>query len=165
VENSVEEHPAVLVKEYLMTDKLSLIDTIAGQDKFSTFSRIMKSSGANDTFKGPGSFTVFAPTNDAFGKVPDTQMTEWVNEPGQPKLKALLAYHILPNRVDATNLPSLKSAKTVSGQDLTFTDLKGIKVNSSNVQARNIEATNGLIHAIDTVLAPPIATAASPSVL
>lgn len=155
-----------------MTDKLNLIETIANNPTFSTFSKIMGSSGANAAFSGPGSFTVFAPTNDAFAKFPETEMTRLVNEPNQPGLKALLSYHILPNRVDAANLATLKTAKAVSGEEMTFTDSSGIKVNASSVQGRNIEATNGVIHAIDTVLAlpvaatvPPVASAASPGVL
>ena len=144
-----------------MTDKLNLIETIAADDKFSAFSRYMGTSGANEIFSGAGPFTVFAPTNDAFGKVPDARMNELLNEPGQPTLKMLLSYHILPTKVDAINLATLKTAKTISGEGVTFTDNGGIKVNGSAVQARNIEATNGVIHALDTVLTPPVASAAT----
>jgi uncharacterized surface protein with fasciclin (FAS1) repeats len=152
--------PAALHKGVCMTDKLNLIETIANEDKFSTFSRYMGTSGANEIFNGAGPFTVFAPTNDAFGKIPDARMNELLNEPGQAKLKALLSYHILPTKIEALNLATLKTAKTISGQALTFTDSGGIKVNGSSMQARNIEATNGVIHALDTVLAPPVAVAA-----
>ena len=146
-----------------MTDMLNLIETIARDDKFSVFSRYMGSSGANEIFSGVGPFTVFAPTNDAFGKIPDARMNELLNEPGQAKLKALLSYHILPTKVEALNLSALKTATTISGEGLTFTDVGGIKVNGSGLQARNIEATNGVVHALDTVLTPPVATAASAS--
>jgi uncharacterized surface protein with fasciclin (FAS1) repeats len=146
-----------------MNDKLNLIETLAADDKFSAFSRYMGSSGANDIFSGAGPFTVFAPTNDAFGKIPDTRLNELLNEPGQAKLKALLSYHILPNKIEALNLATLKTAKTILGEGLTFTDAGGIKVNGASVQARNIEATNGVVHALDTVLTPPAATTASAS--
>jgi uncharacterized surface protein with fasciclin (FAS1) repeats len=138
-----------------MTDKLNLIETIAKDDKFSTFSRILGTSGANEIFGKGGDFTVFAPTNDAFGKIPDAQMNALLNEEKQLKLKALLSYHVLPVKVEAANLGAQKTRTTVTGQDLNFSDTHGIKVNSSGVQARNIEATDGVIHAIDTVLAPP----------
>jgi uncharacterized surface protein with fasciclin (FAS1) repeats len=92
-------------------------------------------------------------------------MNEWLNETGQLKLKALLSYHILPTKVDALNLATLKTATTLSGQDVKITDFGTIKVNGSTMQGRNIEATNGVVHAIDTVLAPPAAAAAGQSVL
>src|SRR4051794_30590891 len=83
-----------------MTDKLNLIETIAKDDKFSVFSRILGTSGANEIFSTGGDFTVFAPTNDAFGKIPDKQMNALLNEEKQIKLKALLSYHVLPTKVE-----------------------------------------------------------------
>jgi uncharacterized surface protein with fasciclin (FAS1) repeats len=112
----------------------------------------MASSGANDVFDGSGSFTVFAPTNDAFSKIPEDKLDALLNEENQVKLKALLSYHILPGKVMAS---SLKSAKSVTGQELMITDINGIKINASVLQARNLEATNGVVHGIDTVLKPP----------
>jgi transforming growth factor-beta-induced protein len=144
-----------------MTDKLNLIETIAKDDKFSTFSRLLGSSKANEAFSGEGDFTVFAPTNDAFGKIPDAQMNELLNQEDQIKLRGLLKYHILPGKVFAANVAALNTTKTVTGQEVTITDTNGIKVNGSTMQARNIEATNGIVHAIDTVLAPPATAAAA----
>ena len=147
-----------------MSDKLNLIDTIAKQDKFSTFTRLMASSGTNGVFDGGGDFTVFVPTNDAFAKVPEHKINELLNEANQTKLKSLLSYHILSGRVMAANLPGTPTRRAFSGDELTFTDSNGLKVNGASIQARNIEATNGVVHAIDTVLAPiatPITAAAS----
>jgi transforming growth factor-beta-induced protein len=138
-----------------MTDRVNLIETIAKEDKFSTFSRLLGTSGASVVFSGDGAFTVFAPTNDAFGKVPDARMNELLQEPDQRKLKALLSYHILPGKWMAANLGAMPLRKSVTGQDIAFSDLKGLKVNGSGVQARNIEATNGVVHQIDTVLTQP----------
>jgi uncharacterized surface protein with fasciclin (FAS1) repeats len=136
-----------------MTDKLSLIETIAKQDIFSTFSRLMGTSGANAAFSEGGDFTVFAPTNDAFCKIPDKQMNALLQEPGQTALKALLSYHIVPERLLAASLGSKRIAPTVTGADIKFTDdSDGLKVNGSLVQSRNIEASNGVVHALDTVL-------------
>ena len=144
-------------KLQLPLNKLTLIETIAKDDKFSTFSRLMGTSKANEIFSGDGDFTVFAPTNDAFGKITDADMNALLNEPGQMGLKALLSYHVLPGIFTAVNISGLKSTATVTGADVTFSDTNGLKVNGSGIQARNIQAKDGIVHAIDTVLAPPIA--------
>ena len=136
-----------------MTDKLNLIETIAKQDMFSAFSRMMATSGANAIFSEGGDFTVFAPTNDAFGKIPDKQMNALLQEEGQTTLRSLLTFHIVPERLLAASLGSKGTVATVAGAAINFTDNKGgLKVNDSGVQARNIEASNGVVHALDTVL-------------
>jgi len=135
-----------------MTDKLDLIETIAGNDTFSVFSRLMGSSHANDVFSSGGDFTVFAPTNDAFGKIPEKQMNALLNEPEQTSLKKLLSYHIVPGKLFAVNLSSKLSTPTITGADIRISDSHGLKINDSGVQARNIEARNGVVHALDTVL-------------
>jgi uncharacterized surface protein with fasciclin (FAS1) repeats len=135
-----------------MTDKLNLIETIAKNDTFSTFSRLMGTSNANEAFSKGGDFTVFAPTNDAFGKIPDKQMNALLNETGQTSLKRMLSYHIVPGKLFAANLSSKLSTPTITGTDIRISDSHGLKVNDSGVQARNIEASNGVVHALDTVL-------------
>jgi uncharacterized surface protein with fasciclin (FAS1) repeats len=137
-----------------MSDRLNLIDTIAKQDQFSTFSRLMRTSKANDIFNGPGDFTVFAPTNDAFAKMPDATMNGLTSEEGQKRLRELLSYHILPGKVMAASLPSAPVRKAFNGEELMFTDISGLKVNGASIQARNLEATNGVAHALETVLIP-----------
>ncbi|HMQ05375.1 MAG TPA: fasciclin domain-containing protein [Pyrinomonadaceae bacterium] len=138
-----------------MTDKLNLIETIAKEPKFSTFSRYMGTSNANSLFSRPGDFTVFVPTNEAFAKIPDDQMNAMLNEPGQLKLKALLSYHIVPGKIMAANIGGKQVRQSISGEEISFADYLGIKVNGTPVQARNIEATNGVVHSLGTVLAPP----------
>ena len=135
-----------------MSNKLDLVETIARQDNFSTFSRILRTSGADDVFSRAGDFTVLAPTNEAFAKFSEERLSKLVNEEKQIQLKTLLMYHILPGKVMASGL---KTGKSVTGQEMMITDITGIKVNSSKVEARDLEATNGVVHAIDTVLAPP----------
>jgi len=135
-----------------MNDKLDLIETIAGNDTFSVFSRLMGSSHANDVFSSGGDFTVFAPTNDAFGKIPEKQMNALLNEPEQTSLKKLLSYHIVPGKLFAVHLSSKLSTPTITGADIRISDSHGLKINDSGVQARNIEARNGVVHALDTVL-------------
>src|SRR5688500_2922376 len=141
----------MFAKGVYMAEKLDLIETIAQQDNLSTFSRIMGTSGANEIFSNGGTFTVLAPTNDAFAKLPDDKLNALLNEKEQVQLRALLSYHILPGTVMAA---SLKSTKAVSGQEVVVTNINGIKINSSALQARNVEASNGVVHGIDTVLAP-----------
>lgn len=144
-----------------MSDKLNLIDTIAKDDKFSTFSRLMRKTNTNDVFKGEGPFTVFVPTNDAFAKIPEALINELINEKDHTRLKSILSYHILPGRVMAASLISSPTRKASNAQELMFTDVNGLKVNGASVQARNVEASNGIIHALDMVLAPPMAPRAA----
>jgi len=145
-----------------MSERTNLIDTIAENDMFSAFARMLRTSKANEILSGKGDFTVFAPTNDAFGKIPDAQMNAWLSEKDQTRLKNLLSYHIVPGKLFAANLPGVGSAKSVTGQEITFTDLGGLKVNASGMLGRNIEALNGIVHGLDTVLtAPEITTTAN----
>ena len=136
-----------------MNEKLNLIETIKENSMFSTFSRLMITSRANEAFDGGGDFTVFAPTNDAFCKIPDIRMNALLQEHNQITLKTVLMYHIVPERLLAASLGSKHRAATVSGVEVIFSDGRdGLKVNDSFVQSRNIEASNGVIHAIDTLL-------------
>jgi uncharacterized surface protein with fasciclin (FAS1) repeats len=142
-----------------MSDRLNLIDTIAKEDTFSTFARLLRTSKANDIFNGEGEFTVFAPTNDAFAKFPDHTLNGLLSETGQTRLRELLSYHFLPGKVMAGSLASSPSRKAFTGEELLFTDSSGLKINGASVQARNFEATNGVVHALDTVLTPKTPTA------
>lgn len=144
-----------------MTDKLTLIETIANNPILSTFSRLLGSSKAKDLLSGDGPFTVFAPTDDAFRKIPQDQMNTLIQEPGQAKLMALLSYHIVPTKMTTNDFAGMKNAASVAGPSLSFTDQNGIKVNGAGVQGRNYEATNGIVHTLDTVLAPPAAATAT----
>jgi len=136
-----------------MSDKLNLIETIAGVDKFSEFSRLMGTSGANDVFSRDGDFTVFAPTNDAFQQIPDKEMNFLLQEENRPRLKALLKFHVIPGRLLAAEAGSRRHAVNVAGQDVEFSNGDGVRINGAAVLDRNLEASNGLVHAIDTVLA------------
>ena len=143
-----------------MSEKLDLIQTIAKEDKWSTFSRLLDTSGAKDWLTLDSEFTVFAPTNDAFGKIPDAKINELLNETDQPTLKALLSYHLVPGIHPANSLTL--PMKAITGEEMTFTASNGLKVNGAMVQARNIQAANGVIHQVDTVLAPPMRSAVKP---
>lgn len=144
-----------------MSDRQNLINTIEKDGKFSTFARMLKSSKAVDLIAGAGPFTVFAPTNDAFGKVSDAQMNSWQNQTDQTDLANVLSYHMIASKLISSKLAGEKPTATLSGADVTFNNNDGLKVNDSGVQARNIEASNGIIHALDTVLTPPAAAIAA----
>ena len=137
-----------------MSDKLNLIETIAGQDKFSEFSRLMGSSGANDVFSRDGDFTVFAPTNDAFQQISDKKMSYLMQEENRPQLKSMLKYHVLPGRILAADAGELRRTVNIAGQDVRFSNNDGIRINGAALLDRNLEASNGLVHAIDAVLVP-----------
>ncbi len=138
-----------------MIDKLDLIETIARQPRFSTFSRCMGSSDTNAIFNQPGYFTVFVPTDEAFAKIPDDEMNALLNEPSQLRLKALLSYHIVPGKIMASNIGGKQVRNSINGEEINFVDFLGIKVNGSPLQDRNIEASNGVVHSLSRVLAPP----------
>ena len=142
-----------------MNDKLTIVDTITKNPILSTFTRLMNSSKASELVTGTGPWTVFAPTDEAFRKIPETQLNDLVNEAGQAKLKTLLSYHIVPTKMTTNDFAVAKNAASVAGPALSFTDQNGIKVNGAGLQGRNFEATNGVVHTLDTVLALPAAAA------
>lgn len=137
-----------------MSDKLNLIETIVGHDIFSEFSRLMGTSGANDVFSRDGDFTVFAPTNDAFQQIADKEMSYLMLEENRPQLKAMLKYHVLPGRLLAADVAVLRRSVNIAGQDVRFTNTDGIRINGAALLDRDLEATNGMVHAIDAVLVP-----------
>jgi uncharacterized surface protein with fasciclin (FAS1) repeats len=136
-----------------MSGNQTLTKTIESIDMFSVFARLMRTSRTNEFITDGGPFTIFVPTNDAFGQVPDRTMNAWTSEPDQMELAGVLAYHIVARRLMAASLGgSEPSAFSISGKEMRFTDACGLKVNGCSLLARNIEATNGIIHAIDAVL-------------
>lgn len=127
---------------------------IAMHDKnLSIFVIAIKSSGLVDTLKGNGPFTVFAPSNAAFSKLPAGTLDTLLKDKKQ--LVAVLTYHVIPGEILSNDIQS-SSVKTLEGQNITFTkDSSGVKVNDIKVNKADIKASNGVIHIIDTVLMPP----------
>jgi uncharacterized surface protein with fasciclin (FAS1) repeats len=140
-----------------MSDTRPLIETIENTDMFSVFARLMRTSASNYLIESNGPFTVFVPTNDAFRKIPDRIMNGWLSQMNQAALKKVLAYHIVPSEIMAANIGITRTAESVSGEPMKFTNLSGLRVNHSGLQARNIMAANGVVHALDTVLTLPTA--------
>ena len=133
-----------------------IIDTAVAAGSFKTLAAAVTAAGLVDTLKGSGPFTVFAPTDEAFAKLPAGTVDALLKD--IPKLKAILKYHVVAGKVLATDVVKLdgKSAKTVNGADVQITTTGGVKLNgTANVVKTDIECTNGVIHVLDAVILPP----------
>ncbi|MEO8037069.1 MAG: fasciclin domain-containing protein [Acidobacteriota bacterium] len=116
----------------------------------------LKSAGLADMMMQSGSYTVFAPTDAAFAKLPAGTVEMLMRPENHDKLRMLLQYHVVPGRVDASHLMSMSTVKTVSGQNLSVMNMNGsVMVGSANVIKSDVMASNGVVHVIDTVLMPP----------
>ena len=130
----------------------NIVEIAAGSDQFKTLVAAVKAAGLVDTLQGPGPFTVFAPTDAAFAKLPAGTVEGLLKN--LPKLKGILTYHVVSGKVMAKDVAGVKSAKTVQGTDLRVDGNHGVKINNATVTKADIEASNGVIHVIDTVLIP-----------
>ena len=128
-----------------------IVDVAAKAGNFNTLVTAVKAAGLVDTLKGPGPFTVFAPTDAAFAKVPKAKLDALLADPAA--LTTVLTYHVVPAKVMAADVKAGK-VKTVEGQELTVTTKGGVMVDNAKVVATDVAASNGVIHAIDTVLMP-----------
>ncbi|HEY9881468.1 MAG TPA: fasciclin domain-containing protein [Leptolyngbyaceae cyanobacterium] len=129
-----------------------IVDTAVNAGSFSTLVAAIKAANLVDTLKGKGPFTVFAPTDEAFAKLPEGTVDGLLKD--IPKLKQILTYHVVSGKVMAADVTKLKSATTVEGSDVAIDASKGVKVNDSTVTTSDVAADNGVIHIIDTVLMP-----------
>jgi uncharacterized surface protein with fasciclin (FAS1) repeats len=135
-------------------DKKDIVDTAVAAGSFTTLAKALGAAGLVDTLKGPGPFTVFAPTDAAFAKLPAGTLEKLLADKEQ--LTKVLTYHVVAGKVLAADVVKLKSAKTVEGSDVKITVKgKSVTVNGANVVKTDIEASNGVIHVIDAVLLPP----------
>jgi uncharacterized surface protein with fasciclin (FAS1) repeats len=126
---------------------------VANDPNFSTLLAAVKAAGLVETLSSPGPFTVFAPTNAAFAKIPEADLNALLNDPAQ--LKAVLLYHVVPGKVTASQVTGLTSATTVNGADLNISTSGGmVMINDATVTKADVMASNGVIHVIDTVLMP-----------
>lgn len=138
-----------------MAAEKDIVDTAVAAGSFKTLVTAVKAAGLVDTLKGPGPFTVFAPTDAAFAKLPPGAIDELLKDPA--KLKAVLTYHVVSGNVMAADVAKMTSAKTVEGADVTISAMGGkVKVNNANVVKTDIKCTNGVIHVIDAVIMPPM---------
>ncbi len=128
-----------------------IVDTAVGAGNFKTLATALQAAGLVDTLKGKGPFTVFAPTDAAFAKVPKDQLDALLKD--KAKLTSVLTYHVVPGAVMAKDVKAGK-VKTVQGSELTVSTSGGVKVDAANVSKTDIVADNGVIHVVDSVLMP-----------
>lgn len=129
-----------------------IVDTAVNAGSFSTLVAAVKAAGLVETLKGAGPFTVFAPTDEAFAKLPAGTVDGLLKD--IPQLTKILTYHVVSGKVTAADVTNLKSAKTVEGSEIKIDASNGVKINESTVTTADVMADNGVIHIIDTVLMP-----------
>ena len=136
-------------------NKKDIVDTAVAAGSFSTLAKALTAAGLVETLKGKGPFTVFAPTDDAFAKLPAGTLEDLLKPENKEKLKAILTYHVVSGDVKAADVVKLKTAKTVNGQDLKITVKDGtVMVDNAKVTKTDIMCSNGVIHVIDAVVLP-----------
>ena len=128
-----------------------IIDTAVGAGSFKTLATALGAANLIDTLKGKGPFTVFAPTDEAFAKIPKADLDALLKD--KKKLAAVLTYHVVPGKVMASDVKA-GMVKTVQGSELTITTTNGVMVDKAKVIKTDIVADNGVIHVIDTVIMP-----------
>jgi transforming growth factor-beta-induced protein len=148
--------PMIARKEILdPTKKLDVVDTATQAGSFKTLTSLLKEAEFVEVLKGKGPFTVFAPTDEAFAKLPKGTVESLLNPQNRDKLIAILKYHVVPGTVMAADIAKVKSAKTINGESLEIkTEGNNVMVNNAKVTKADIACTNGVIHVIDTVLMP-----------
>ena len=135
-----------------------IVDTAAAAGSFSTLAKALQAADLVDTLKGEGPFTVFAPTDDAFAKLPQGTLEDLLKPANKAKLRRILSYHVVPGRVMATDVLKLNSAKAVSGDTIDINASGGsVRVEEARVIKTDITASNGVIHVIDSVILPDAA--------
>ncbi len=142
---------SVLSIAALSAQAKDIVDTAVGAGNFKTLAAALTAAGLVDTLKGAGPFTVFAPTDEAFAKIPKAQLDALLAD--KAKLTSVLTYHVVPGKVMAKDVKAGK-VKTVQGSELTVGTTGGVMVDGAKVTATDIVADNGVIHVIDSVMLP-----------
>jgi uncharacterized surface protein with fasciclin (FAS1) repeats len=143
------------VAQYSGQPKPDIVATAISAGQFNTLVAAVKAAGLVEVLQGDGPFTVFAPTDEAFAKLPEGTVADLLKPENKEKLKAVLTYHVVPGRVMAKDVVGIRSAKTVQGQSLQVSIEDGTPmVDNARIVATDIEASNGVIHVIDTVVLP-----------
>jgi uncharacterized surface protein with fasciclin (FAS1) repeats len=133
-----------------------IVDTAVDAGKFKTLAAALEAAGLVSTLKGAGPFTVFAPTDEAFAKLPAGTVESLLKPENKARLAAILTYHVVPGKVMAADVAGIDEADTVNGKKIDL-DVEGssVKVNDATVTAADVVASNGVIHVIDKVILPP----------
>ena len=134
-----------------------IVDTATAAGSFTSLVAAVAAAGLVETLKGDGPFTVFAPTDDAFAKLPAGTVDELLKPENQTKLTEILTYHVVSGKVLSKDVAGkTMQVKSVQGEELSIDATEGVKVNDATVTTADIEASNGVIHIIDTVIMPPV---------
>lgn len=141
-------NPAQTDRPHSENDDIVEVAVKAGS--FNTLAAALQAAGLVETLKGDGPFTVFAPTDEAFAKLPAGTVEELLKPENKDKLTAILTYHVVSGKVMSSDLLSTSAAKTLNGQKAPI----GLRIGAANVVAADVKASNGVIHVIDTVLLP-----------
>jgi uncharacterized surface protein with fasciclin (FAS1) repeats len=142
-------------KEHSMNEKTqtnTIVDIAVNTGNFKTLVAAVQAAGLVETLQGEGPFTVFAPTDDAFAKIDKTTLESILAD--KEKLTKILTYHVALGKMMAEDIAKISTVTTVQGGNLTIDTTNGVKINNATVTATDIEASNGVIHVIDTVLLP-----------
>lgn len=131
-----------------------VVAVIAGNADTTTLATAVEAAGLVETLQGEGPFTVFAPNNDAFGALPEGVLDKLIQPANQAALVQILTYHVVPGNVQSSDVTD-GAVATVEGQDVTLSTSDGVKVNDAKVTKADLEASNGVVHVIDSVLLPP----------
>ena len=135
--------------------KMDIVDTAVSAGSFNTLVAAIQAAGLAETLKGEGPFTVFAPTDDAFAKLPAGTLDDLLKPENKDKLAAILTYHVVSGRVMAKDVMTMKEAKTVNGQSVMVSmEADTVMIDNAKVVNADIECSNGVIHVIDTVILP-----------
>lgn len=136
-----------------MNQSNTIVDVAVNSGNFTTLTSALQAAGLVETLNGPGPFTVFAPTDEAFAKLPAGTVEALLQD--KDRLTSILTYHVVPGKVMAADVVGLTSAPTVNGQEATIkVDGNTVMVDNATITSTDIEASNGVIHVIDTVLLP-----------
>jgi uncharacterized surface protein with fasciclin (FAS1) repeats len=135
--------------------KKDIVDTAVEAGSFQTLVAAVQAAGLVETLKGEGPYTVFAPTDEAFAKLPEGTVETLLKPENRDQLIAILTYHVVPGEVTAEQVVEMKKAKTVEGQDVTIAVKKDyVLIDNAKILKTDIMASNGVIHVIDTVIMP-----------
>jgi uncharacterized surface protein with fasciclin (FAS1) repeats len=144
-----------LALSFSVAKAADIVETAIAAGSFNTLVTAVKAAGLVDTLKGPGPFTVFAPTDEAFAKLPGGTVENLLKPENKQQLVTILTYHVVPGKVMSKDLVGKKKmAKTVEGTQVSIDATDGVRVNNAKVVKADIEASNGVIHVIDTVIIP-----------
>ena len=139
---------------FAASDK-TIVETAVDAGSFGTLVAAVQAAGLVDTLNGEGPFTVFAPTDEAFAKLPAGTVEDLLKPENKDKLTAILTYHVVPGKVMSADLAGKETmAKTVQGSEVDINATNGVMVDEATVVTADVEASNGVIHVIDAVLMP-----------